>query len=404
MIIELANTPRDYSWGSTTGIPEFLGIEPDGRPQAELWLGTHAGSPARAVRVAPDREERHPTLSDWLHAHPHLAGADAAAAGLPILLKLLSAESPLSLQVHPTLEQARAGFEDENARGIPVDDPARNYKDPFPKPEIIVAVSRRFDALCGFRPADEVAAIMAELEEHDVPATRALREILADPTRIGDALAWLLSGAPEAAECAVSVESFAQKEATATSPSAPSWATVREIATHYPGDPGIVVALVMNRVSLQRGQALFAPAGMLHAYLSGVGVELMIASDNVVRGGLTPKHIDTLELLRLLSFEQQPPELLEARRVAPGLVAYEPPAPFALWAADSAQPGLEIPLTGAALALVEGADVTLESSDASLTLPRGGAGFISPDESPLTVHGSGLLWLAVTSPDPAAQH
>lgn len=395
MLLELTNTPRDYAWGSTTGIADFLGAEPTGEPEAELWLGTHPGSPARTTRALPATDETHDTLAEWITAHPELLGETLSGAGdLPILLKILAAASPLSLQVHPTPEQARAGFAAEEAAGVPIDDPARNYKDPFPKPEIIVAVSERFSALCGFRPAAEVADLVAELSTEADAATAPLRDLLADATQVAAALDWLLSGDAAVAPCVTAITEFAETSAAAASPSATTWQTVREIARHYPGDPGIIVAMLMNRVDLRRGEGLFAPAGLLHAYLSGVGIELMVASDNVVRGGLTPKHIDTAELRALLSFDQAPAQLLSPVHQGTHAVRYDASAPFSLTLLEPGGGTVDAALDGPAIVLVEGAPLRIESADGALELPQGGAAFVDAATSTLTVSGGGRLWIA----------
>ncbi len=391
MFIELTNTPRDYAWGSTTGIAEFRGVPPSGGHEAELWLGTHPGSPARAGVTVPADPDAHATLADWIHARPSLLGARHTVGGdLPILLKVLAAESPLSLQVHPTPEQARAGFADEQAQGIGLDDPRRNYKDPYPKPEILVAVSDRFDALCGFRPAAEVAQLAGVL--HDAREA-AIDELLA---RIDDGLAaaveWLLSGPSQAAVAAVIA--FAATPQAAGSPMAETFATIVELDAHYPADPGVVIAALMNRVRLRRGEGLFAPAGLLHAYLHGVGVELMTMSDNVVRGGLTPKHIDTAELMRLLSFAQGPALLLQPRREAAGVTVYDPPAPFLLALAAPRGEAVRVALDGPAIVLVEHGPLTVAAGADSIELGQGAAAFVSGDVTAIEVTGSGRLWVA----------
>lgn len=394
MLIELANTPRDYAWGSRTAMADFLGVPPSGRPEAELWLGTHAGSPARSGAVVPPERHAHATLTQWLRARPALLGArHAPAADLPILLKVLAAERPLSLQVHPTSEQARAGFADEQARGIPLDDPRRNYKDPHPKPEILVAVSDGFDALCGFRPAAEVAELVQALRSAGA-GTGPAGELLA---RLDGSLAvavqWLLSDASQAA--VDEVIACAATPQAARSSMAETFATVVELAAHAPADPGVVIAALMNRVRLRRGEGLFAPAGLLHAYLHGVGIELMTTSDNVVRGGMTPKHVDTAELMRLLSFEQGAAQVLAPRAQAPGLTAYDPPAPFLLMLAEPGAQTVEVVLDGPAIVLAERGPVTVAAGADRMVLGQGGAAFVSGDVSAITVSEAGRLWVAV---------
>lgn len=267
MFVEITNSPRDYAWGSTTLIPEFLGVEPDGRPQAEIWYGTHPGSPAR---IAGGEGE----LRD-------------VAGELPFLLKILAAGSPLSLQAHPTAEQAREGFARENAAGVPLDAPQRNYKDPFAKPEMIYALSDEFRALSGFRPVAETRADLDAAAPGLLPDLRGDDDIPAVVERL------LTTDVSTDLDAIVAAAARGTGEA---------WATVRELATRSPGDPGVAISLLLHTVVLRRGEALYLPAGNIHAYQRGLGIELMGPSDNVLRGGLSPKHVDVPELLKVLDF------------------------------------------------------------------------------------------------------
>jgi mannose-6-phosphate isomerase len=269
MFVEITNEPRDYAWGSPTLIPELLGVAPTGRPQAELWLGTHPGSPARLAGRDGDLRE--------------------VAGELPFLLKILAAAAPLSLQVHPTTAQAQDGFARENAAGIPIDARHRTYKDPHAKPEMLYALSDEFRALCGFRPVAETRALLDGARAGLLAALRTDADIPA-------VFAWLLSGHPDVAAVVDEVTTIARDAA------GEAWATVRWLAEHYPGDPGVAISLLLNTVVLTRGEALYLPAGNIHAYLSGLGVELMGPSDNVLRCGLTPKHVDVTELVRVVDF------------------------------------------------------------------------------------------------------
>ncbi|MFT4217841.1 MAG: mannose-6-phosphate isomerase, class I [Micropruina sp.] len=396
MFIELTNTPRHYAWGSYDGIAAFTGHPASGEPEAELWFGTHPGSPSLTPRTFPSTNPGHETLRDWVAAEPEALLGSPDATELPILLKVLAARTPLSLQVHPSPEQAEQGYADEVARGIAVDAFSRSYKDPFPKPEIIVAVTE-FEALGGFRPVAEVAAFAADLAalapQPPSPALARLLDLLATPTDVEPIVDWLLSGEPDAVACVAEVIELAGSDAAGRTPSAATFGTVRELAGHYPGDPGVVIAALANRVTLQPGECLFADAGVLHAYLHGVGIELMTASDNVLRGGLTPKHIDTDELLRVLSFDQGPPAVLEPRRPADNVAVYAPPAGFTLTVIDLAAPTEHLG-GGPAILLVERGPVTLAGADGSVTLMRGDAVFIPASERDVSVVGPGRVWLA----------
>ncbi|MGW5349887.1 mannose-6-phosphate isomerase, class I [Streptomyces sp. NPDC004031] len=321
----LLNTVRPYAWGSTTAIPELLGTEPTGEPQAELWMGAHPGAPSRLDRGAGPEP-----LDAVIDTDPaaELGEATVKRFGprLPFLLKVLAAGAPLSVQVHPDLAQARAGFADEEARGVPLDAPHRNYKDANHKPEMLVALSP-FDGLCGFRRPTEAAALIdalgvgALVPYADIlrahPEDRALREVLAavlgaDPAEMADTV----HAAAEAA---------ARLAATPGTPYAADYAVYAEAARHFPGDRGLIAAMLLNHVRLQPGEALYLGAGVPHAYLDGLGVEIMANSDNVLRCGLTPKHIDVPELLRIVRFEADDPAVLRPEAGADGEELYAAP-------------------------------------------------------------------------------
>ncbi|MHA7987244.1 mannose-6-phosphate isomerase, class I [Rathayibacter sp. CAU 1779] len=390
MFVRIDNVPRDYAWGSLHGIADLLGRPASGRPEAELWLGAHPGSPSFLVHPTTDAG----TLADLVAEDP--AGAlgvdwrtEESYDGHPrlgFLLKVLSADSPLSLQAHPSPEQARAGFDRENRLGIPLDSPERNYKDPFHKPELIYAVTP-FDALCGFRDVATSIAVFDRLiatgrsermphDELDV-----LRGILLagedDESALRAAVGLLLGGG-EAAE-----EIVAQATAIARSPKGddlPELGVVRLLADAYPGDPGVVLALLLHRVALAPGEALYLPAGNIHAYLKGTGIELMAASDNVLRGGLTPKHIDVPELLRVLDFEPVPAPLLSPSRVG-ALELFEPDVPdfrLAHITADST-----LTLNGPAIVLATAGAATVSGASGTEGVTRGEAVYVSPDEGSL---------------------
>ena len=386
MLAALTNTPRDYAWGSTTLIAGLEGRVPAGAPEAEVWFGDHPGSPARL------ETEGRPTLDAWLSGH----GSDAGApARLPYLLKLLAAASPLSIQVHPSKREAEAGAAREDAASVAADAPHRNYKDDNHKPEVIVAVSERFEALAGLRDLAATRRLVAALGE--APGVKALADSLAgenEAEALRRTIAWLLSGAAQETVDAViaSLDSAASGEFDA------ELTAVRGIAAAYPGDPGVVVALLMNYVALARGEAVFVPAGVLHAYLSGLGVELMAASDNVLRGGLTPKHIDVEELLRIVDARPDGPPRLAPRPVSDGVEIFAPGiADFELWHVVAA-PDEErrIPLHGPAIVLaVAGRPVVTGGSGAEVPLRPGAAAFAAPDEGDLVIRGAGEVFVAL---------
>ncbi|MFE6678336.1 mannose-6-phosphate isomerase, class I [Streptomyces sp. NPDC057729] len=319
----LSNTVRPYAWGSTTAIPELLGIAPTGEPQAEMWMGAHPGAPSRLTRMTGTGEAGHEqALTEVIAADPEreLGRATVEKFGprLPFLLKLLAAGAPLSLQVHPDLAQAARGYEDEERRSVPIDAPHRTYKDANHKPELICALTP-FAGLCGFRRPTEAAEAMAALGIDSLkpyvdllgahPEEAALREVLtailsADPT--------------DMAETVNRAAAAAERLGGAHAPYA-------RIAHHFPGDPGVLAAMLLNYVELQPGEALFLGAGVPHAYLDGLGVEIMANSDNVLRCGLTPKHIDVPELLRIVRFEATDPGVLRPEASPSGEELYETP-------------------------------------------------------------------------------
>ncbi|MFC6354816.1 mannose-6-phosphate isomerase, class I [Luethyella okanaganae] len=407
MFVAITNTPRDYAWGSKSAIAELLGREPSGRPEAELWLGAHAGSPSRIVTPrsvdAPDLA----VLVERDAARALGAGSFARyGARLPFLLKVLAAAAPLSLQAHPSSEQALAGFELEEEAGVPIDATDRNYKDPFHKPELIVALSPDFEALSGFRPVEETVSVLTALRELDAATSNPQPDPLdvfeahllaEDPLR--DTVEWLLrdgrgEDSGEVSWLVERVVALAGEAGASASPYAREFGTVRDLARAYPGDPGIVLSLLLNRVTLHAGEALYLPAGNIHAYLSGLGIELMAASDNVLRGGLTPKHIDVDELLEVLDFTPLPIPLLEAEHPAPGLSVFRPDVPdFVLYRVEGGgEQTLE--LRGAAIGLCTSGAVRLSGAVSSASVTRGEALFITPDEGPLAVVANGTFFLA----------
>ncbi|OIH92226.1 MULTISPECIES: mannose-6-phosphate isomerase, class I [unclassified Curtobacterium] len=384
MFLGITNTPRDYAWGSVTAIPEFLGRTVTGAPQAELWLGAHAGSPS--VVVNPAMVGGADTLRDWIAAEPETAlGSDRT--GLPFLLKVLAAAAPLSLQAHPTPEQAEEGFAREERDGVPLDDPARNYKDPFPKPELVVALSDRFEALSGFRPVEDT---LAEVRVLDAGTGRLGPLEVHLMHGLEDTVRWLETADDSALAVVQAVSDLAA--ALDDDLLTPNTATVRDLAASWPGDPGIVVSLLMHRVTLTAGQSMYLPAGNIHAYLDGLGIELMAPSDNVLRGGLTPKHVDVPELLRVLDFTAYPAPLLEPEHLAAGVDRFAPEGVgFALVrvTGDGRPVGLSTggvaPLRGPSIAICTEGVVTLVGATSATLLRKGESCFVTPDEGDVTV-------------------
>jgi mannose-6-phosphate isomerase len=383
--VELLDCPvRGYAWGSRTVIAQLQGrAAPTAEPEAELWLGAHPGDPSALCRAGGQVP-----LTEVIAADPvGVLGADAVrrfGPRLPYLLKFLAAAAPLSLQAHPDAAQAAAGFAAETDAG------PGNYVDPYHKPELLVAVGE-FEALCGFRSPDASAELLAALEVAELePTVDALR----DPGRgLRAAVAGLLTvPAQRRAPLVDAVVAAARRRGAA-------YELVDRLARHYPQDVGVVVALLLNHVRLVRGEALWMPAGNIHAYLSGAGVEIMAASDNVLRGGLTPKRVDVPELLAVLRFEPLADPVVRPRRLGPGLVTWDTPAEeFVLHRAEPAQaPGaVTVPGSGPRIVLCLRGEVRVDDGAAAVTLTGGAAAFAPAGRPPLLVSGDGEAYQAGT--------
>ena len=295
---------QQYAWGSTAAIPALLGVADDGAPWAEAWYGSHPAGPARVAGGD--------VLSTLIEAEPErLLGEDIIwrfGRRLPFLLKLIAPEQPLSLQVHPSQAQAAEGYALEEEAGIALDHPSRNYKDTNHKPEMVLALTR-FQAVAGFRAPRRAVEVLAGLDS--VLARRMRRTLRLNPTRYGirqvfsDVVSASTRPTPE--EISDLVAEIAARFEAGTSPSLRVDSNVLKMAVTFPGDPGIAAALLLNPVTLQPGEALFVPAGSVHAYISGLGVEVMASSDNVLRAGLTAKHIDVPEMLACVDYVAAPP-------------------------------------------------------------------------------------------------
>lgn len=369
MFVGITNTPRDYAWGSRTAIADLFGVAPSGHREAELWLGTHPGSPSRLT----DGTGR--TLADL--------------TTLPFLLKILAAELPLSLQAHPTTTQAIEGFARENAAGVPLDASNRNYKDASAKPELIFALEDGFRALCGFRPVTQTREVLARLGDAATP----LLDRLVDDAALALTFEWLISRGEGVDELLAAVVAAAA-ELTSSGDASLECATVMRLAETNPGDPGIVISLLLNVVELRRGEVLYLPAGNIHAYLNGIGVELMSASDNVLRGGLTPKYVDVPELLTVLDFRPVPLPYLMPTGDEPGVSRYAPGVPdFELIHVFGDDLDTRVPLRGAAIAVCVAGELALSTADGTQPIGRGGMVFID-DEAELRITGGGELFVA----------
>lgn len=385
MLLRIENIPRPYAWGSHTAIADLLGTAPSGGPEAELWLGDHPGSPAHIIEGATE-----PDLSAYTSAH---------GGRLPFLMKVLAAGEPLSLQAHPTIAQAREGFARENAAGIPLDAGHRNYKDELHKPELVYALSDPFIALAGFRPVVEaradlqrgVGAVEAEHGAGPAADLAPLLDRLQGDADLPEVVRWLIERG-EGVSGTVDALAHVAAQLDDRAADSPSWASVRRLHSHYPGDPGIAISMLMHTIVLRPGEALYLPTGNIHSYQEGLAIEVMAASDNVLRGGLTPKHVDVPELMNVLDARPLPPPTIAARTLSEGVRRFEPDVvDFALTVVESgsAVNGISLPIGGRAIALcLEGSLVVQRDT----RVERGQAVFC--DDAELSIHGDGLLVIA----------
>ena len=394
----LDNPVHHDAWGSPTAIPRLLGETPDGAPRSELWVGAHPAAPSRLERAGTTR-----TLAEVISADPVAELGDAVVGRygprLPFLLKVLAAARPLSLQAHPSPTQAAAGFADEERRGIALSDPGRNYADANHKPEMLCALTE-FHALCGFRPVGETVQL---LETLGVPALAVDVETLRahpDPSGLRAVLTRLLRlPLAERRSLVEAVADHCAEVASGRGPDAQVAQTVVELAALYPGDVGVVCALLLNRVTLQPGETIFLAAGNLHAYLRGVGIEIMASSDNVLRGGLTVRHVDVDELLAIV--DTAPGRVPLVRPVVRNDVETSYPTPVADFALSRltlpAGRPYELPPGRPQILLV--VDGVLEVTQAGQVnrLRRGQAGFLAAAEPPAVLTGAATAFLATTS-------
>jgi mannose-6-phosphate isomerase len=391
-IQRLDNTVQDYDWGGLDQIQHLLGLPVDGRPAAELWLGAHPSAPSRLEGAGL-------SLADLVSAAPHeVLGrrvADRFGPRLPYLLKVLAARRALSLQVHPRPHMARAGFQRENRSGVAAASPQRSFHDEQHKPEMLVALTP-FEGLAGFRSPRAVLELLDGLDGKLVEQVRDALGQARSAVGLRAALEVLLA-ARDAAWCAEDVAATVAsvRARQASSPSARADATVLTLADEHPGDPGAVASLLLNRVSLEPGEAIFIPAGEVHAYLSGLGIEIMAASDNVLRAGLTSKHVDAAALVECAAFAPRPP--VRPDTVVSGthslVTRYRAPVTeFALTTVDldPVEP-VRLAADGPRIVLALAGTVTLSSAAGELTLGRGEACLVPDAAGVATVSGDGHL-------------
>ena len=400
----LRNPVRAYAWGSRTAIATLLGRPvPAPHPEAELWIGAHPtdpsvllGEPERSLLTAVEQDPQGQLGRQC---------ADRFGPRLPFLLKVLAADEPLSMQAHPSAQLASAGFAREQASGIPLDAPHRNYRDADHKPELVCALTE-FHALAGFR---SVATALELLDALCVPELAAYVELLAAQPD-GDGLralftTWITLPQQALAELVPRLLGACVEHIRARGPFGRECRTALQLAEPYPTDAGVMTSLLLNHVRLMPGEAIYLPPGNLHAYLHGTAVEIQANSDNVLRGGLTPKHVDVPELLRVLDFADGDipvlcgePGCAEDGAGGPREIVYRTPTPeFQLsrldWADGDTEPAVlacrASPARPQVLLNVAGTAVLEAADGRRLELPRGAAAWVAAADPPVAVRGTG---------------
>lgn len=379
-----------YAWGSRTAIAALQGRPtPTPEPEAELWMGAHPLAPSWLPEVRRTLAEEIARDPLAMLGQPTLARFGAA---LPFLVKILAVEEPLSLQVHPNAAQARDGFEREEAAGIPLGAPFRLYRDRAHKPELLVAMTP-FEALAGFRAVDATLRLLRALA---VPRLAWLVDALATSgaAALGPAVRRLFdTPAAERAALVADVVRAAERD-TADGDHVAERRCALRLAERYPDDAGVVIALLLNHILLAPGEGLFVGAGRLHAYLHGTACEIMASSDNVVRGGLTPKHVDVAELLRTLDFTAGPLPVLAPRRLN-GEIGYDTPATeFRLSQVTVGAAAFSAPVGGPEIWIVTEGALELRGAGTALPLGRGDVAFVPAATATVHVTGRGTAFRA----------
>ncbi len=390
-MLRITGSRQSYAWGTQDSIPAILHESPNGEPFAEYWLGTH---PLGDARVDGGGH-----LSDALKAQPDLLGEATVQAfngQLPFLMKLLSAGSPLSLQAHPSRTQAEHGYARECLKGIPLTSPERSFKDDWPKPEAIIALEP-FQGLVGFRDpvrtaelfealgvGEELASVIGPLR--DRKTTPALQEVFLDVLSLGERrylVDEVLGAAMQHLDAPGEVGLFAR--------------TAVELDEHFPGDPSILAALLLNRFALRTGEALTLGAGVMHAYLRGTCVEVMANSDNVLRGGLTKKHIDVDALLQVVRFEPTEVHTVLAEG-SDGIYCYPTSvSEFEVWLVQPVGTGaVDLPRSDSGrICFVTSGSFTLQGDEEKIDLAQGQAVFVGAGEH-VHVAGHGKMFIAAS--------
>lgn len=387
----MKNTTRHNAWGSYDGFQKYAHIQQAlDKPSAEYWMGDHPNDPSYLMFS----DGTSLPLDKLIRTNPKaFLGEEVFRqfGDLPFLFKVLSASMPLSIQVHPDKAKAKAGFEREEARGIGLTAPERNYKDKNHKPELAVALSD-FRALCGFRPAQETARLLG-------PELTAFFSFSADAFL--DSLIRLLKKALSLHDHEkYQLEAMALKQAETLRQSSNradrlAGDAVQECYRHYPHDGGAVSPLFLNLFSLEPGQGLYVSAGVMHAYLSGTILEIMATSDNVIRGGLTQKHIDVDDLIAVIDFAAQP-ELIQPVTKNAWKIWNTEAHEFTLMEFSAVQQGrTSWSVTGPEILFCNQGSFQIECPAGSASLVEGTSVFIAGSCKNCTLAGTGVAYRAM---------
>lgn len=382
---KLINSVQNYAWGSKTALTDLYGIaNPENKPMAELWMGAHPKSSSKVL----DADGQPRPLREVIDADKAALLGDKVAARfgeLPFLFKVLCADNPLSIQVHPNKKASEIGFAKENAAGIPLDAAERNYKDPNHKPELVFALTP-FLAMNAFREFNDIAALMQPVAD----AHPAIGQFLQTPDAgtLSALFAGLLNMQGEEKARALAILNAALE-----SQRGEPWDTIRFIATFYPDDSGLFSPLLLNVVKLNPGEAMFLFAETPHAYLQGVALEVMANSDNVLRAGLTPKYIDIPELVANVKFVPKPAaELLTQPQQHGSELDFPIPVDdFAFALHELTADAREVAQQSAAILFCVDGEATIRKGEETLTLNPGESAFIAANESPVALSGTGRV-------------
>ena len=387
-LLPLEGVVRDYSWGSATAIPQLLGRPPTGAPVAELWLGAHPRGPAMIVGTRRD-------LASVIAANPgQLLGPEILArfgAELPFLMKVIAPAKALSIQVHPTREQAEAGFVAEEARGIPRSDPRRNYPDPNHKPEMVCALTA-FDAFCGFRPT---SGTLRFLEALAVPELAPFEAVLSAADGIRRTFALLLDQEPDRARAIVDgLTRGCERLAAGGGEWSDNANAIVAVAHEFPNDIGVALVALLHYVRLAPREVVFVEPGTVHCYLGGLAVEVMASSDNVLRGGLTPKHVDVPELLAVANFTAMP-RPVRGPHVIDEESWYDPSIPEFQLSIHEFSELTRIPPAGPQVLLCTQGEAYITVGREHRSLPKGAAAFVAAGHA-LQLVGRATVFRATT--------